>query len=146
MVGHISGIGFFDGDLLPSSYQRLWGIVPYFKPVFLTIFFFVSGYLTKSGKTFGAYFEQRTRTLFVPLLIFGLCLKMIFVVYNGIGIGDAIVEVIKGVFIQMPPHNTSWFVASLYLYSLTFYWIERWCKNEHVLLLVCIMLFLLNSL
>lgn len=48
------------------------GIVPFFSPVFLTTFFFVSGYLTKSGLSFGKVFEQRTRTLFVPLLIFGL--------------------------------------------------------------------------
>ena len=44
-------------------------IVPYFTPVFLTAFFFVSGYLTKSGMPFGKVLEQRTRTLFVPLLI-----------------------------------------------------------------------------
>ena len=37
--------------------------------MFLTAFFFVSGYLTKSGMPFGKVLEQRTRTLFVPLLI-----------------------------------------------------------------------------
>ena len=32
----------------------------------------MSGYLTKSGLPFGKVLEQRTRTLFVPLLIFGV--------------------------------------------------------------------------
>ena len=54
------------------STRNVGGIVPYFSPVFLTAFFFVSGYLTKSGLPFGKVLEQRTRTLFVPLLIFGL--------------------------------------------------------------------------
>lgn len=54
------------------STRSAGGIVPYFTPVFLTAFFFVSGYLTKSGMPFGKVLEQRTRTLFVPLLIFGL--------------------------------------------------------------------------
>ena len=48
------------------------GIVPYFLPVFLTTFFFVSGYLAKSGMPFKKVLEQRTRTLLVPLLFFGL--------------------------------------------------------------------------
>lgn len=51
------------------STRSAGGIVLYFTPVFLTAFFFVSDYLTKSGMPFGKVLEQRTRTLFVPLLI-----------------------------------------------------------------------------
>lgn len=54
------------------STRNAGSILNYFTPVFLTSFFFVSGYLTKDGFPFGKVLEQRTRTLFVPLLIFGL--------------------------------------------------------------------------
>lgn len=54
------------------STRNIGGMVPYFSPVFLTTFFFVSGYLTKGNQSFEKVLEQRTRTLLVPLLIFGI--------------------------------------------------------------------------
>ena len=53
------------------STRSAGGIVPYFSPIFLTTFFFVSGYLTTSGILFKKVFEQRTRTLLFPLVFFG---------------------------------------------------------------------------
>ena len=53
------------------STRSVGGIVPYFSPIFLTTFFFVSGYLTTSGILFKKVFEQRTRTLLFPLVFFG---------------------------------------------------------------------------
>lgn len=46
-------------------------IMRYFKPMFLTMFFFVSGYLFKEKCSFSKVFEQRTRTLLLPFLILG---------------------------------------------------------------------------
>ena len=46
-------------------------IMKYFTPVFLTTFFFVSGYLFKERCSFSKVFEQRTRTLLLPFLSLG---------------------------------------------------------------------------
>lgn len=46
-------------------------VMRYFSPVFLTMFFFVSGYLFKENCTFSKVLEQRTRTLLLPFLTLG---------------------------------------------------------------------------
>lgn len=43
----------------------------YFSPVFLTMFFFVSGYLFKENCSFSFVLEQRTRTILLPFLTLG---------------------------------------------------------------------------
>lgn len=119
----------------------------YCLPIFLTTFFFVSGYLTKSGLSFGKYFEQRTRTLLVPLLIFGLGGGIVLIAcrLGKVAVLDGLIDVVEDVFVQKTPHNTLWFIATLYLYSLIFYWVDRYCSNEYILLIVCLCLFALNS-
>ena len=46
-------------------------IMRFFSPVYLTMFFFVSGYLFKENYSFNKVFEQRTRTILLPFLIMG---------------------------------------------------------------------------
>ena len=46
-------------------------LMHFFSPVFLTTFFFVSGYLYKEGRSFKQVLEQRTRTLLLPFLLLG---------------------------------------------------------------------------
>lgn len=46
-------------------------VMRYFTPMFLTMFFFVSGYLFKEGCSFAKVLEQRTRTLLLPFLTLG---------------------------------------------------------------------------
>lgn len=71
-IDSIRGLAFLMVIYYHLSTRDKGGIVPYFSPVFLTSFFFISGYLTKYNKSFSKVLEQRTRTLFMPLLIFGL--------------------------------------------------------------------------
>lgn len=123
------------------------GIIPYFSPVFLTSFFFVSGYLTKGGMTFEKVFEQRTRTLFVPFLMFGLGGRMLLV-FSKLRFGvfaDGLVDVIKDVFYQYDDHQTLWFIASLYVYSLFFYWVDRWCRSHVQLLTASLVMIVVNQ-
>lgn len=47
-------------------------VMRYFSPVYLTTFFFVSGYLFKENCSFSKVFEQRTRTLLLPFLALGM--------------------------------------------------------------------------
>ncbi len=46
-------------------------LMHFFSPVFLTTFFFVSGYLYKEWCGFRQVLEQRTRTLLLPLCVLG---------------------------------------------------------------------------
>ena len=46
-------------------------VMRYFSPMFLTMFFFVSGYLFKENCSFTKVLEQRTRTLLLPFLTLG---------------------------------------------------------------------------
>lgn len=47
-------------------------VMRYLSPVFLTTFFFVSGYLFKENCSFKKVLEQRTRTLLLPFLLSGM--------------------------------------------------------------------------
>lgn len=59
---------------------------------------------------------------------------------------DGIVEAFKGVFYQYGKHQTLWFIASLYVYSLLFYWVDKVCKNHSLLLAGCILLIIAGQL
>ena len=98
-------------------------VMRFFAPIFLTSFFFVSGYLFKSDVSFKGMFMHRTRTLLWPFFILGniTILSSGFVSFNEKHIG--ILESYKELFAQYGyAHiNIMWFIPSLYLYSIGFY-------------------------
>ena len=129
------------------STRSVGGIVPYFSPIFLTTFFFVSGYLTKSGIPFKKVFEQRTRTLLFPLVFFGfgggIVVSLKDIEIHGI---IALLEPLKGVFYQYGEHQTLWFIASLYVYSLVFHFVDVLSKSPKRLLAYSFLLIVLNQI
>lgn len=119
-------------------------IMKFFSPVFLTTFFFVSGYLFKERCSFSKVFEQRTRTLLLPFL----CLGMIMILMSQVLTFNEkvpFVDEVKGLLLQNGENQILWFIAALYVYSVAFYWIERWAGNTSRLLVVCCLLFILNG-
>lgn len=117
----------------------------YFSPVFLTTFFFVSGYLFKENCSFLKVFEQRTRTLLLPFLLLG----MIMIILSQILTFNEkvpFVDELKGLIFQNGTNQLLWFIAALYVYSLIFYWIERFSQGTKGLLLISVLLFVLNWL
>lgn len=116
----------------------------YLSPVFLTTFFFVSGYLFKENCSFKKVLEQRTRTLLLPFLLLGMVM---------IAMGQVLtfnervpmLDEIEGLVLQNGKNQLLWFIAALYLYSLIFYWVERLAKTSKGLFVVSIALFLLNA-
>lgn len=120
-------------------------IMRYFSPMFLTMFFFVSGYLFKEKCSFSKVFEQRTRTLFLPFLILGLIMIGLsqILTFNG---HVSIIDEIKGLLFQNGQNQILWFIAALYIYSIIFYWVERFTKSNEILLGVCFILFILNAI
>lgn len=57
-----------------------------------------------------------------------------------------IMDEIKGLLFQNGENQILWFIAALYVYSIIFYWIERWCKTDVVLFVTCLILFVMNIL
>ena len=105
----------------------------YFAPVFLTSFFFVSGYLFKEDVSFWKFFEQRTRTLYIPSVILGLFILLTSVAFpvadpnNKINVGSEII----GIIFQFDgKHHGLWFLAALYSYSLLFWMLLKILKNN----------------
>lgn len=120
-------------------------IMKWFSPVFLTTFFFVSGYLFKSGAPFSVVFEQRTRTILLPFVILGLVMIGLNHVASFNEHGSLLDEV-KGLVMQNGVNQILWFVAALYVYSLLFYWVDRWCRTTKRLLWLCVCLFAINCI
>lgn len=118
-------------------------VMRYFSPVFLTTFFFVSGYLFKENCSFNKVLEQRTRTLLLPLLSLGMIMILLSQLLT---FHDKVpfIDEVKGLLFQNGTNQLLWFVAALYVYSIIFYWIERFSKTATSLLVISIGLFILN--
>lgn len=113
-----------------------------FRPMFLTTFFFVSGYLYKVGQPFSVVFEHRTRTLLWPLLSLG---TLMIIMQHILTLRDSPITWeagFLGLFLQNGENQILWFVAALYIYSIGFYWIEFYCHDK--ILYASILLFVLN--
>lgn len=91
-------------------------IMRYFSPIFLTSFFFVSGYLFKERLSFSSVFEHRVRTLLLPFVILGSCMIVLSGLFSinttHMGLVDSFVELFSQ---YGKAHiNTMWFIPSLF--------------------------------
>ncbi len=127
---------------LPMSSGR---VMAFFGPVFLSVFFFVSGYLFKSGQSFSTVLEQRVRTLLIPFLILGGIMVAIGQVVS-FGEPHSFTDEIKGLLLQNGENQLLWFIAALFVYSIVFYWIDRFCATAVRLLVVAVALFAADCL
>ena len=122
-------------------------VMLYFSPVFLTTFFFVSGYLFKSGNSFSMVLEQRLRTLIIPFVILGVAL----IAMTGIVSFNEASDIpgdLKNLFSQTKAggHATLWFIAALFVYSMLFYFVDLWCKTSRQLAVTAVCLLILNCI
>lgn len=120
-------------------------VMRYFTPVFLTSFFFVSGYLFKENCSFSKVFEQRTRTLLLPFLALGMIMILLSQVLT-FNAKVPFMDAVKGLLFQNGTNQLLWFVAALYVYSVIFYWVERFSRTANTLLVLSFAMFLLNWL
>lgn len=145
-IDSLRGIAFLMVIYYHLSTNEVGGIVSYFTPVFLTSFFFVSGYLTKGDQSFSKVLEQRTRTLFIPLLIYGFGGGIITSLVKGNTITVSFIESLKGVFYQYGNYQTLWFIASLYVYSLVFWIVVHHCNTTNKLLCATLGMIVINEI
>lgn len=121
-------------------------LMRYFEPIFLTTFFFVSGYLFKRAASFSAMFEQRVRTLIIPFVIYGvlnIVASQLFTFNKG-SHGSFKTDVID-FFVQIRGYNDGlWFIACLFTASIFFFPLAKYIRNSKVLILVSMFLFAAN--
>ena len=126
---------------LPMCNSR---VMIFFSPIFLTTFFFISGYLYKSGSSFFSILKHRSRTLLLPFFTLGFIMIMvsqIFSFHEHVRLKDALL----GLIYQNGENQILWFVAALYVYSLFFYFIDRFCKTWYSMLMVAIAMYILDA-
>ena len=118
----------------------------YFFPVFLTMFFFVSGYLFKNTLSFKHLVEHRLRTLLLPFLIFGLFLIFSEILFPYKNMAP-LPQRLSGFFLQIRNnYDKLWFIAALFIMNFPFYFLIKYAKSTKKLLLVSFVLFLLSTI
>lgn len=117
----------------------------FFSPIFLTTFFFISGYLQNTKWTFTNFLENRTRTILIPFFIYGIILIILrqFLTFNSeIPIKQDFVDFIKQV---RGENDQLWFLPAIWTFGIVFYWILKISKKDSHLLVLSTILFILNS-
>jgi len=111
-------------------------IMRFFSPVFLSTFFFVSGYLYKTGENFLNVFEQRTRTLLIPFLIIGMTDVLLsqIISFKSVSLSEAL----EGLLLQRGNAIKLWFIAAIYIYSVLFYFIAKF-RNKLLIIFALIL-------
>lgn len=144
-VDHARGIAFL--MVIYSHLQYRNDIVRvYFSPIFLTTFFFISGYLFNIKYSFIEIFEQRFRTLLIPFFFYGvinLLLSQILTFSKHpsmlAGLADFLIQV-RG------RNDGLWFIACLFICTFPFYFIVKHIKLTKLFLGSVGCLFVLNNM
>lgn len=140
------GIAFLMVLYSHSSYCNTF-VMRYFSPIFLTTFFFVSGYLFKSQSSFKQIFEHRVRTLLLPFLIYGLLnlsLSQILTLSNK---HTSFTRDLVDFFIQIRGRNDGlWFIACLFISTIPFYFLVNYIKSTKWIISCSSVLFVLNGI
>lgn len=121
-------------------------VMNYLSPIFLTTFFFISGYLQKDNYNFIDLLERRTRTILIPFFFWGIIL---LIMRHIITFNETITwqEDLYGLLAQVRGKNDQlWFLPAIWVFSLIFYWINKFAKNEKQLIIISFLLFISNCI
>lgn len=105
------------------------------------VFFFLSGYLWKSGRTLDDEVRRRTATLVVPYLFWLVAISVIFIPYIAItdGLKEAVRRgggVVLGGYFLKSPYQAFWFVTALLVACVLYRLIDmHWSRSAFWLLL-----------
>lgn len=118
----------------------------YFSPIFLTTFFFISGYLFNKKYSFIHVIEQRARTILLPFFIYGIInilLSQIITFSNHPSLSKDLIDFL----VQIRGNNDGlWFLACLFISTIPFYFLIKHIKSTQMLLILSGTLFVLNSI
>lgn len=131
MISHI--------EFCPAIFKTLFG------PVFLSMFFFISGYLYSNKKNFIEYLKNKTKTLLIPFIIFGLFnifLRQIITFNEKVGL----LNELKNFVLQIGNEAGLWFIACLYVASILIYPINKYINNNKKYIFVITLLAIITIL
>lgn len=118
-------------------------LMAYFSPMFLTIFFFVSGYLFNTKYSFLEVVEQRFRTVLIPFFIYGIA-NIILSQILTFGEKPTLDDAFYNFFVQIRGEDDGlWFLACLFISTIPFYFMVKYTKGMGLLSL-SIALLLIN--
>ncbi len=101
-----------------------------YTPFFLTVFFFVSGYVYNEKYTFSQFMYKKFRGLFIPWLIFSVFNILLSQIISFNRHGSLLTE-LGWNFLQIRGYGDGvWFVAALFVAFIPFYFIIRWGNKE----------------
>ncbi|MCD8006090.1 MAG: acyltransferase [Oscillospiraceae bacterium] len=108
----------------------------FFRPFFLTGFFFLSGYTFKATGTFLTFFKKRTLTVFWPALLFSVIGLIDFGnLINGTYSFSAYIQDLSVLLRQQRGEgDVYWFLYVLYFSELAFYFVAKYLDNKKGLL------------
>lgn len=99
-----------------------------FKPFFLTCFFFLSGYVFKTNRSFRDFLLKRMKTILVPVLLFSLVysLDLGSILHRNYS-WDLFCRDIGGLLRQQRGHgDVLWFLYVTFLAEIALYFITKW--------------------
>jgi fucose 4-O-acetylase-like acetyltransferase len=115
-------------------------LMAFFAPIFLTTFFFVSGYLFNTKRSFIETLEQRFRTLIIPWFIYGLInifLSQIISFKQHVPLTAELIGMFKAVRAE---NDDFWFLPCLFVASVPFYIFIKYAPKKYLLPLSLIFL------
>lgn len=110
-----------------------WSFVPdwlqdFYKPFFLTLFFFFSGYFHKTNLTFGKFILKKVKGLLVPWFSFSIIIILLSSILTFSEHKDPVEELLLN-FIQIGDNSRTvaymWFIACLFVAFIPFYFIAQ---------------------
>lgn len=100
----------------------------FYTPFFLTVFFFLSGYVYRPPASFGQHFLKKLRGLFIPWLIFSHLNILLSAVITLKGDRNTLSELFWNELQIRGQGDGLWFVAALFMAFMPFYFVIRWNK------------------
>jgi len=118
----------------------------YLSPIVLTTFFFISGYLFNTKRTFILVIEQRFRRIIIPFFIYGILMVLSSRIIT-FSEQNTIQRDFIDLFMQVTEKNDRlWFLPCLFVSTIPFYFIVKHLRSPIVILTTCSFLFVVASI
>lgn len=115
----IKGISMIFVIMSHSGAPKIYGYI--YIPIFLSSFFFVSGYTFNPRNTFMDFFLHKCKTLLVPYFFLGLVNAIISFIFDG----DSLTLRIMGLLTSKKGNDALWFIMCLFVMQFLFYGIWK---------------------
>lgn len=111
----------------------------FYHPFFLTVFFFLSGYVYRQPATFREHFIKKVKGLLVPWFIFSNFNILLSAVVSFREDRNTLSELFWNVLQIRGSGDGVWFVAALFVAFIPFYFVIKWNKPVHACVLSAVL-------